>query len=257
MSSQETPNGDLEAQARDFAKALSTMIAKVFGPTSPQFIAEISEPKVENSTPHILVKPQAESQIELKIDGHHALNLVVQYQCTWDHRGHFLKVQRANFHVFPADNGEALFRYEFVANPNSSNVPAAHFQVHAHRDELLYTLLRSNSPKNAGRMAALRGGRTKIPKLASIHFPMGGPRMRPALEDVLQLLTTEFNVESEANALKAIQESRAQWRRDQIAACIRDAPEVAATALERLGYTVTRPAELGPVKEQTDKLSTY
>lgn len=141
------------------------------------------------------------------------------------------------------DRGGAqpLFRYEYLRSPH--NVPAAHLQIHAHRDALTYVLTyvmtkTERTSKRPGRT----GKRESIPTLEDLHFPLGGHRFRPALEDVLEMLIDEFDIDHDPNARKALADGRMEWRLTQTKAAVRDAPGAAVAALESLGYTVTPPA---------------
>jgi hypothetical protein len=75
--------------------------------------------------------------------------------------------------------------------------------------------------------------------MADLHFPVGGHRFRPCLEDVLGMLVTELRVDHPAGAIESLPEGREVWRRSQLCTVVRDAPDEAIAALEEQGYTVT------------------
>src|SRR5699024_12000607 len=79
-----------------------------------------------------------------------------------------------------------------------------------------------------------------------LHFPLGGARFRPALEDVLQFLIAQLGVRAEEHWRDAARESRRTWRGRQLASAVRDNPAGAASALSALGYVVRPPAGGGP-----------
>jgi hypothetical protein len=91
--------------------------------------------------------------------------------------------------------------------------------------------------------------------MAEVHFPLGGRRFRPALEDVLQMLVEEFGIEAVEGWEHRLQSAREAWRRSQIKAAIRDAPEDAAIALRELGYNIAPPDEA--VADNEDALRQY
>ena len=69
------------------------------------------------------------------------------------------------------------------------------------------------------------------------------------------MLIEEFGVQpvrSVRSARKALADARENWRRKQVATCVRDAPADAAAALRALGYDVTPPKS--PKKDNRDKL---
>lgn len=162
----------------------------------------------------------------------------------------------SKLHVTQVDGGAPLFRYEFTERPGRDN-PVAHLHVHAHRDEILYALLRGANRRARRRADATKPGDTRTPpRLSNIHFPLGGARMRPCLEDVLEMLWHEFGVDVRDTARAAIADGRARWRRHQTAAAVRDAPAEAVRVLRSMGFRVDDPPG-GPPSERTDRLARY
>jgi hypothetical protein len=93
--------------------------------------------------------------------------------------------------------------------------------------------------------------------LSKVHLPVGGFRMRPCLEDFLQLLVYEFKFDAEAGAQQVIDDGRVKWRGRQLAAMVRDDPETAARVLrDQLGYHVSA-QESGPVAARVDRLTAW
>ncbi len=86
----------------------------------------------------------------------------------------------------------------------------------------------------------------RILSFSDVHFPLGGPRMRPSLEHVLQMLKNEFEVDVQPGFQTVLDTSRARWRRRQIAASVRDAPQEAARVLRAMGYKVVNPDDGEP-----------
>lgn len=247
------PRRTLAEHAEAFATELTGTFRGVLGPSAPEFVAETS-PKRDGATTRLLVHPKDSVDICLEIDGSHALTLVCDYHCVWDHQATYLKVTKANIHVRPAADSTPLFRYEFEDGMRAA-FPCAHLQVHAHRDEFLYAMLRARRGKPAARAkAAVGDSKASAPRLSNLHFPLGGPRMRPCVEDVLHMLMSEFGIRTEPGAQDVIDEGRARWRRRQIAASVRDAPaEVVRVLREEMGYTVEEPAG-GTPGERLDRL---
>lgn len=238
----------LEAHAADFASELTTTVAGALGPDMTEFVAEAS-PRSSGATTRVSVQPEGGVAIELTISGEPCLNLVVDFECTWDSHERYLSVRKSGFKVETLDKGAPLFRYEFV-NGMDSGLPAAHLHVHAHRDELLFAMFRGDRGKPAQRSRALLDGKRR-PQLSDIHFPLGGVRMRPCLEDVLQLLQVEVGIDVAPTFDEVIEEGRASWRRRQIAAAVRDAPAEASRVLTELGYGITLPAGGHPAERMT------
>jgi hypothetical protein len=74
--------------------------------------------------------------------------------------------------------------------------------------------------------------------MSDLHFPVGGSRFRPSLEDVLDMLVRELGVDHQPEWRDALAAGRERWRRVQTAAVVRDAPREAIAALAALGYDV-------------------
>ncbi|MDL4815980.1 hypothetical protein [Actinomadura opuntiae] len=241
---------DLTRQAETFANDLTRTVRGVLGPDVPVFEAVYESGK--RGARRLLIRsrtPEAEPSppIPIKIDGKLRLELIVQLQCTWDGHRSFLAIGDSTARVRMVRKPEPLFRWEYLRHPES-NVPCAHFHIHAHRDETVYLLLtgkRSNA-RVRKRTAQLDADTPVVPQLSDLHFPLGGPRFRPCLEDVLQFLVEEFGIDCEAGWKDAIDEGRRAWRRLQAGVVVRDCPAEAVRVLEDLGYKIERPAEPRP-----------
>jgi hypothetical protein len=172
----------------------------------------------------------------------------------WDHKESFLAVSKASMGVVPYRGSTPLFSYEFH-DAVGDDLPCAHLHVHAHRDEFVFALFRAGHGKPAVRAKAVQGTQKRAtPQLSEVHFALGGPRMRPCLEDVLQMLHVECSIDVTTDFTSIIKEGRARWRRRQISASVRDAPGEAARTLREMGYRVDEP-EAGPAPERLTKLT--
>ena len=105
---------------------------------------------------------------------------------------------------------------------------AAHVHLHANSPELAW--IYGTSAQAA-------------PDLHALHFPAGGRRFRPTLEEFLLFLDREklFTNWKEGWKPKLIQ-SLEEWERLQARATARQFPDEAAGALEALGYDVAAPS---------------
>lgn len=233
----------LDYRAAEFANTLTMLTRGVLGQDSPEFLAL-------NMGNRIRVAPIAADgrimRIPIRIDGQRCLNLLVQHFCVWDGPKQFIAADRSDVHVFFEGSGDPLLRYEYLRH--CENPPGAHLQVHAHRDEMAY-LLRLAEKKKGRPATQMRKG--KLPRLAEMHFPVGGHRLRPALEDVLLLLEREFAIDVEPDWRKVLDAHLREWRLLQLKASVRDAHQSAAEVLRELGYTVTEPPGLEPQRENS------
>lgn len=243
---------ELRRQAEDFAARLTTTVRVVAGQDTPPFL-------LRGATAHagqqarLTIRQEPPLGIILNVEGQPLLRLRVDYRCTWDHAQRFLAVEKSGVAVFASEVQEPLFRYEYVrAGP--PDLPGAHVQVHGHRDALTYVMAMCGEASPRSRRRGKQVALGLPPRMSDLHLPVGGPRFRPCLEDVLEMLVSELGVDAPPGALVALGDGRQQWRRDQLAAAVRDSPETAARALEEeLGYQVIRP-ETGPRNDRLDRL---
>lgn len=242
---------ELSRRAEEFANALSGTVRGVLGTEVPDFEAVYEKGRRGDQRLVIRTKTPAGSPspaIPIKIDDKLRLEVTVTLLCAWDSDQHFLAIEKSSIHVRMAGNHpEPLFRWEYVRNPTSS-VPSAHFHLHAHRDEIVYLLLTGGEGNRRVKKRAQQVGETSptIPRLSALHLPLGGPRFRPCLEDVLQFLILEFGIDRADDWENAIHEGRRNWRRVQTGVVVRDSPDEAVRVLKELGYTIEAPQNPPP-----------
>lgn len=183
-------------------------------------------------------------------DGKPRIEVVAEFWLSWDSASTYLRAERSNIRVMPFGKGEAMWRYDYLRNAEWK--PVSYLHVHAHRDEAVHLMLTGTNQRSKRRLSQdnFRSG------LSDLHFPLGGDRFRPCLEDVLEMLIQEFGVDSAPGALEAIQINRQAWRTKQVGAAVRDHPESAAASLRELGYSVEAPGG-GPVEPRVEYLQRY
>lgn len=232
-------------RAREFAFELSTVLGA--------FIGESVGLTLSIKDGAVFVR---KSRIPVKLTYGAKLAIEVMYRFELDVNGQFLKVAKSQVAVFQGTKttGEPLFRYEYI-HEQKNTLPCSHIHVHAHRDYFtrLMTLMYATRSKKRDWEKVTDGQATN---LSAIHFPTGGHRFRPALEDVLQLIASEFGFEPSADWQSVVEESRVRWRKRQTASAVRDCPSEAVKALESMGYTVNAP-DTGPRPDNQKRLSAY
>lgn len=247
-----TPSGDLEAKAREFATDLTSTVRAAFGPMVKPFTARALH-GVEQ--PLVSVRQSPETGIPLLVGKVPVLTLTATYQCVWDRDNQFLAVNHSTLKVFPGAQAsrEPLFRYEYVRDVHSDQA-GAHIQVHGHRDALTFVMTRCGTVTKSGKKLTDQIAEGIVPSMAQLHFPVGGSRFRPCLEDVLDMLVRQFGLTARSGWREALAQGRARWRRFQTAAAVRDAPGEAAAVLRRLGYEVRAPVGSEHPPDNLDRL---
>lgn len=207
----------LYEQAEAFARELTeTLVGSL--PASPEAVAEVAD-----AAERVIVRP--ERDVPLLIEGKRFGDLRVRIRCQLDSRGTWLAVESSDFQLVAAVDRAPIIRFDYLRQPKS--VPAAHVQVHAHRGALTHLLSQAGHPKPHD--------------IAALHVPVGGARLRPCLEDVIQFLIADCGFDAAHGWQNVLNAGRARWRRTQAKAITRDFPAEAVEVLESLGYAVTLP----------------
>lgn len=183
----------------------------------------------------ITVRTMPSAPAVLTSKGQPLLLLDLNYRLEIARDGSYLRVLGSAFQIRPtARKSEPLFRYDFLSQPEASAVPTAHLNVYAHRDELLHAMYVSQkSHSYPGQSRDIDASRPR--GLHQLHFPLGGTRFRPCLEDILELVINEFGIDTVPGWEEAITVGRISWRHIQLAAAVRDDPETARDALREIG----------------------
>lgn len=115
------------------------------------------------------------------------------------------------------DAGDDIFSYEYGTDPDDE-YPEAHLHV-AGESPLLDELCQQTG---------------KSTRLRDLHFPVGGRRFRPSLEDVVEMLVTEGFVKARDGWRDVVEASRQAFQEGQLRAAVRQDPETARAELQIL-----------------------
>lgn len=179
---------------------------------------------------------QTPSGTVLTAGGAPLLRLVVQIGCTWNAARQRMAVRESSLVVGAVWSRHPLFHCDFEIRP-SGTIPSAHINVHGHRDEMVLALTHAGRRfRGMHREAAMQSGR--VPALATFHFPVGGPRFRPSLADLVDVLVVEFGLDVRDGWRHVLRAARARQRSSHLHEAVQDDPRTAAEALAALGYQV-------------------
>ncbi|MCY3963150.1 MAG: hypothetical protein OXG34_16030 [bacterium] len=116
-----------------------------------------------------------------------------------------------------------IIRYDYNREPvlakNELAYPAAHVHIHG-----------TESPVNP--LADAMGVERRLP---DFHWPTGGRRFRPTLEDLIESMIIEELAIPHDGWQEAVKEHRQRWFDLQLSAAVRRNPEVARRALAEAG----------------------
>ena len=243
------PEKSVEAQASDFASRI-TRIAKIFGgENTPEFQSDI----ISGERGWLAEIHNHQHGFNLTTDEEDSFLVRAEWSCSSDTSGQWLKINQSSFAVFlTALPKKPLFRYDFVSD-YSARIPEAHIHFHADHPSMqasqaLQDAQGSLEHLGSGSQRARRKvkHRRKI-EVSDLHFPVGGTRFRPALEDILLMMVEEYGVKpklmSPDEAVAVLKDSLKDWREAQAKAVIRDVPHLAIEFLESEGFRVVADVE--------------
>ena len=236
----------IEDPASEFAEDLRALLTAFVGSDVP-FEVEQHQPK-DGRAAQLVIKPA--QFVVLKVRDRNLISLDISFYCQMDQQNEFLVVAKSKVavHAGSRPDGEPMVRFEYERS--ARNKPVAHLQVHAHSDRFttLMTLAKGEKRKQSQ-------DPFEATRLAALHFPMGGHRFRPGVEDVLEMVEREFGAKPSPTWKWTRDALRAKYRRAQTAAAVRDCPSAAVSALERLGFSVKWP-DVSPC-DRNERLTAY
>lgn len=234
----------LEARARKFGRELLETLQRTVESNAEEFDWTVTQLSNGNQVGTLRSTPGPQIKLFSKAGDQliATFGIAVEFKVFFDD---YLTVQESSIAVGLGDSerDEPIFRYEYVRSPRNPALPVAHLHVHGHRDEFIHGMLLSSAqrPKDRWKKIEKSQLKAKLPTMSQVHFPLGGPRLRPGLEDVIHLLITEFGVASKPGWYEFLNQRRREWRTLQLRALIHRNPDLAAEVLSEKGYSVEAP----------------
>ena len=122
------------------------------------------------------------------------------------------------------NDNQLIVSIDYTREP-TNKYPGAHMHVAGVRNDL---------------DAVYLGNARSSRKLRDLHFPVGGKRFRPSLEDIIEFTILEKMVEPRPNWRSVVDQHRTGWEKIQLQAAVRRDPQAAADQLKESGWDVTR-----------------
>jgi hypothetical protein len=213
------PLADLGAQARDFAQEVTSLLNATItdGVTFSAVIGRRSGTLVlGRGVTKANLDPQA---VPLTL-GRRSPSawLWVAFILGPDPEDEYLTVFKSGFALYlDADRDRMMLHYDYEREPAHS-YPPAHIQVDGVAEDL-------------SALSERRSGQRK--DLKDFHFPVGGRRYRPSIEDVVEFIVAEDLADARPGWRDAIIDSRSRWEDRQLRAAVRRNPEPALDQLRR------------------------
>ncbi|ROP63576.1 hypothetical protein EDF24_0599 [Curtobacterium sp. PhB130] len=182
----------------------------------------------------LLVRTQRDdgdpSTIPLRVGGAVVADLDVRFALSSEPASARFRTETSQFRLLMRPDREPLARFEYERT--KSGAPVAHWHVHSERGAFT-TMLAT---------ASAAGRRQRDPsRLSTLHYPVGGSRFRPSIEEFLVFLIEECGVDSLPGWRSAIADGQARWVSTQAGLVARENPEEAAAQLRSMGWLVEGP----------------
>ncbi len=173
------------------------------------------------------------------MQGDHYLELKVEFEVMLDPDESNLSVHESAFGLWiqpgqpekkkpTRGKPRPVFRIEY--DRDASRKPAAHVHLHAESSDWGWIYGKAGLP---------------MQRVQQIHFPVGGRRYRPSVEDLLTFLDREriFN-DWRPGWEEVVEKSRSLWEERQLRSAVKADAKTAVDKLQEMGYRVTPPAEI-------------
>lgn len=147
------------------------------------------------------------------------LSLRVFHALRMDDEGHRLANTKSTHGLYVQH--KSAFAYHYERDPNN-DYPVAHLHIDGKAKRLQRVLDAAGRAKD---------------RPTDLHLPVGGPRYRPSLEDLIEFCIVERLVKARAGWRQLLRESREKSHEQQLRSAVRNNPGIAADALISLGWT--------------------
>jgi len=144
--------------------------------------------------------------------------LDIFFKLCLDEPSSYLTVLTSFFGIYAADDEQScLCHFDYERN-KADDYPEAHLQIHGDSTAL-----------------ANWSSRQRKRPLNKLHFPVGGRRFRPSLEDVIEFLIVENLADPRDDWAVELKKEREEFARIQLRASIRSDPHTSLEAARDLG----------------------
>ena len=226
-------NGPLEAKSYEFAARLTNLIRGCIAGAPDFGVVQASRGRQLHIGPLPFRSDRSGfSFIPLARScdaGQSRLMLKIEFRVSLDEMLEFLAVQHSTYGLWVRPDQtrkpRPVFRVEY--DRDAHNKPPAHVHLHAESLEFGWIYGTAGLPP---------------PRLSEIHFPVGGRRFRPTVEEFLRFLDRErLFVDWRSGWGEIVKMSLIEWERNQARATVRQHPDAAIDQLRRMGYEVIPP----------------
>ncbi len=164
-----------------------------------------------------ITKTNLTSNEAIHCAGKPGVDLVVSFRLQADHENRYLMVRSSAFILTPRGSDSTLMHIDYERDKRD-NYPEAHLQICGESDD----------------WATVLGERP----LGRLHFPVGGRRYRPTLEDLVEFLIRENLATGRPGWETQVESGRIGFQKKQLRAAIRQEEGVAVEFLRSRGWAI-------------------
>lgn len=233
---------DVGQQATEFAQRIETLLQNVLGGRDDGYVAEPEGiPLREGRTGYRITQKNVRG-IPLNSDGETVASLLFRFQCSCRNENSWLQIDKSVIMITAEPEHMPLFHYDYNRG-RTSETPGAHINIFGSNDAATRIMLScGKGPRGKNRRKKyINDG--AFPTFSTLHFPVGGDRFRPGLEDMLQMSVYEFHIDVTDEWEKSLNYSRAEYRERQLKALVREYPDLAWDALTENGADLAKRPE--------------
>ncbi|WCE41191.1 hypothetical protein PGC08_05775 [Brevibacterium sp. BDJS002] len=239
------PDGD----AQNLGIAVEDFVKEIVATIDNSIVCDLvlSDPvvtprKVTASNPQGGFRIGVQMTISAMVYGAPTYRVEADYVLVWNRTRKFVAVFSSTFALLIEGSNEPLFHYDYLLEPQGKN-PGAHLNIHHDRDDVRQALA-----KGGDRYKAKARNRSGTLRDSELHYPLGGPRFRPCLEDIIQFMIYELGVDPKEQWHRTLSDGRIRWRDRQLRAAVADNLHVAAQVLRDHDFEVLG----GPEPDRND-----
>lgn len=226
---------DVGEQATGFAQRIETLLQQVLGDSEDGYVAEPKDKRLRGGRTGYRITQRASRGIELRSGDEVVASLSFGFICSCKTDGGWLQVDKSVVMISAEPEHVPLFHYDFN-RVTISEIPGAHINVFGSNDAATRIMLACGLGKRGKSRRKEYVDKGAFPTFSTLHFPVGGDRFRPGIEDVLQMVIYEFHIDAEPDWEEHLEASRAEYRTRQLEALVREFPDIAYKALVEDGF---------------------
>lgn len=242
MAGRQVTAPDVGQQATEFAQRIETLLQNVLGGCGDGYVAEPEGMSLRGGRTGYRITQRNGRGIPLNSDGETVAGLSFRFQCSCRNENSWLQIDKSVIMITVEPEHMPLFHYDYNRE-RTSETPGAHINIFGSNDAATRIML------SCGKGLRSKNRRKKyindgaFPTFSTLHFPVGGDRFRPGLEDMLQMAVYEFHIDVTDEWEKPLNYSREEYRERQLKALVREYPDLAWDALTENGADLAKRPE--------------